>query len=144
MKSIEQIIKETAAGFEGYTYIYETWEDADMRLEKLSYPAIVCVMPTSGYTTIRNGRVYDQENIALAFLDMVPRNAEGEDNGEVITRMKNAGARFFDMLNKTRQFEPLTQIPYEVVCEQLSTIVSGVIFQPAITQKIGVCPENIE
>lgn len=141
MKSIEQIIRETAAKMQGYTYIYETWEDADAKLEKMTFPAIVCVMPTSGTTTIRNGRIYDTENVALAFLDSVPRNAEGEDNGEVINAMKVAGAKFFDLLNKSGELEPISSIPYEVVCEQLSTIVSGVIFQPAVSQKIGYCPE---
>lgn len=141
MKSIEQIIREAAAKMQGYTYIYETWEDADAKLEKMTFPAIVCVMPTSGTTTIRNGRIYDTENVALAFLDSVPRNAEGEDNGEVINAMKVAGAKFFDLLNKGGELEPLSSIPYEVVCEQLSTIVSGVIFQPAVSQKIGYCPE---
>lgn len=141
MKSIEQIIREAAAKMQGYTYIYETWEDADAKLEKMTFPAIVCVMPTSGTTTIRNGRIYDTENVALAFLDSVPRNAEGEDNGEVINAMKLAGAKFFDLLNKSGELEPLSSIPYEVVCEQLSTIVSGVIFQPAVSQKIGYCPE---
>lgn len=141
MKSIEQIIRDTAAKMDGYTYIYETWEDADTKLEKMTFPAIVCVMPTSGTTTIRNGRIYDTENVALAFLDSVPRNAEGEDNGEVINAMKVAGAKFFDLLNKSGELEPLSSIPYEVVCEQLSTIVSGVIFQPAVSQKIGYCPE---
>lgn len=141
MKSIEQIIREAAAKMQGYTYIYETWEDADTKLEKMTFPAIVCVMPTSGTTTIRNGRIYDTENVALAFLDSVPRNAEGEDNGEVINAMKVVGAKFFDLLNKSGELEPLSSIPYEVVCEQLSTIVSGVIFQPAVSQKIGYCPE---
>lgn len=141
MKSIEQIIREAAAKMQGYTYIYETWEGADTKLEKMTFPAIVCVMPTSGTTTIRNGRIYDTENVALAFLDSVPRNAEGEDNGEVINAMKVAGSKFFDLLNKSGELEPLSSIPYEVVCEQLSTIVSGVIFQPAVSQKIGYCPE---
>lgn len=141
MKSIEQTIREAAAKMQGYTYIYETWEDADAKLETMTFPAIVCVMPTSGTTTIRNGRIYDTENVALAFLDSVPRNAEGEDNGEVINAMKAAGAKFFDLLNKSGELEPLSSIPYEVVCEQLSTIVSGVIFQPAISQNIGYCPE---
>lgn len=141
MKSIEQVIRETAERMEGYTYIYETWEDADMKLEKLAYPAIVCVMPTSGNTTIRNGRIYDEENVAIAFLTLVPRNAEGEDNGKAINEMKVAGAKFFDLLNKSGELEPVTQLPYEVVCEQLSSIVSGVIYQPVITQRIGYCPE---
>lgn len=141
MKSIEQIIRETAAQMDGYTYIYETWEDADTKLDQLNYPAIVCVMPTSGTTTIRNGRIFDMEYVSLAFLDIVPRNAEGEDNGKVITAMKVAGAKFFSLLNKSGELEPVTNLPYEVVCEQLASIVSGVIFQPAISQRIGYCPE---
>mgnify|MGYP000031363420 CR=1 FL=1 len=94
MATIRETLKQLAADtLPDYTYLFEDWDTADTKLEKLNYPAIVCIIPASGTTEIRNGRVYDTVNVALAYLDTVPRGAEGEDNGECIDRMKVAGAR---------------------------------------------------
>ena len=90
MATIRETLKQLAADtLPDYTYLFEDWDTADTKLEKLNYPAIVCIIPASGTTEIRNGRVYDTVNVALAYLDTVPRGAEGEDNGECIDRMKD-------------------------------------------------------
>ena len=71
MKSIEQTIREIAAEhFPTFTYVFENWEDADTKLERLEYPAIVCVLPT--------GELSDEE------LD----NVAGGCGGEEITEPK--------------------------------------------------------
>lgn len=140
MATIESTIKQIAAEhFPSYSYVFDNWLEADSKLEHLDYPAIVCVMPVSGRTDFRNGRVYDTENIALAFLDLAPRGADGEDNEDVYSRMKVAGARFIDHINKTRAFEPIDNVAYDVICENLTTIVSGIMYQLTVTQRIGDC-----
>lgn len=140
MNTIESTIKEIAAEqFAGFSYVFDTWDRADTKLEKLSYPAIVCVMPVSGQTTIKGGRIRDTENIALAFLDAAPRGADGEDNEEVYNRMKVAGAKFLQAINETRKFEPIESAYYEVICERLSTIVSGIMYSLQINQTVGGC-----
>ena len=74
MATIRETLKQLAADtLPDYTYLFEDWDTADTKLEKLSYPAIVCIIPASGTTEIRNGRVYDTVNVALAYLDTVPR-----------------------------------------------------------------------
>lgn len=139
--TIESIIQSIARqAFPEWSYVYDNWQTADAKLEHLSYPAIVCIMPVSGTVEIRNGRVYDKENIALAFLDLVPRDAEGEDNGRVCNEMKAAGGKFIGLLNKSRMVEPLAgEQQYTTVYEQLSTVVTGVIYQLSVKQVIGVC-----
>ena len=123
-----------------YTYLFEDWDTADTKLEKLSYPAIVAVIPASGTTEIKNGRVYDTVNVAVAFLDTVPKGAEGDDNGECIDRMKVAGAKMIRAINQSHKFEPLEgQQYYETIIERLSTIVSGVMYSLQLTQSIGGC-----
>lgn len=141
METIREMLKQIAGDtFPDWTYLFEDWNTADTKLEKLSYPAIVCVIPASGTTEIRNGRVYDTVNIALAFLDTAPRGAEGDDNGELIDRMKVAGAKMIQTLNKSHKFEPLEgQQYYETIIERLSTIVSGVMYSLQLTQSIGEC-----
>ena len=97
-----------------------------MKLEKLSYPAIVCILPTGGETKIQNGRVYDTEYLALAFLDKAPRHAEGEENAEVYNRMKVAGWTFIERMNDT-------------ICERLATVVTGVMFSLTLKEREGRC-----
>lgn len=140
MATIESTLKEIAQEqFKDFSYVFDNWYDADAKLERLEYPAILCVMPTSGQTEIINGRIYDTEDVAIAFLDLAPRGAEGEDNEEVYTRMKVAGARFIQAINNSKQFDPIDRIDYSIICEQLATIVSGVMYTMKLTQRIGVC-----
>lgn len=144
MATTRERIKEIAQGaFPDWTYLFEDWNDADTKLERLEYPAIVCIVPASGMTEIRNGRVYDTVNVAVAFIDKAPRGAEGEDNGEVIDRMKMAGARFIRAVNQSGAFEPLEgQQYYETIIERLATIVSGVMYSLQLTQRIGDCEDD--
>lgn len=140
METIEDIIKTIAKEqFADFTYVFENWEDADAKLEKLPYPAIVCVMPTGGSVSMRTGRVFDREYVALAFLDLAPMGAEGEENREIYTRMKQAGISFIEALNKSGKIEPITEAPYDTICERLATVVTGVMFQLEIKQRKGQC-----
>ena len=140
METIEALIRQTAAEqFADFSYVFENWEDADAKLEKIQYPAIVCVLPTGGSVSMRTGRVFDTEYVALAFLDKAPRGAEGEDNKEIYTRMKLEGIRFLNALNKSGKIEPIEQAPYDTICERLATIVTGVLFQLTIKQRRGTC-----
>lgn len=141
MATIREILKDMATElFPDFTYLFEDWETADTKMEKLEYPAIIAVIPASGTTEVKNGRVYDTVNIAIAFLDTAPRGAEGDDNGIVIDRMKVAGAVLINKINRSRLFEPLEgKQSYETIIEKLSTIVSGVMYSLTLTQKIGEC-----
>lgn len=140
MHTIEGTIKEIAEKrYNAFSYVFENWADADTKLEKLSYPAIVCVMPVGGMMGVRNGKVKDTEYVGLAFLDKAPRGAEGEDNERIYNRMKEVAATFVEELNKTRRFEPITEIPYDIICEQLATVVSGILLQLTIKQQVGGC-----
>lgn len=136
----EELKKIATAELPGWTYVYEDWNTADRVMEKLSYPAVLCVVPASGQTEIRNGRVYDSVNVAVAFLDSVPRGADGEDNGATIDRMKTAGAKLIRALNNSHKFEQLQgKQYYDTIIERLSTIVSGVMYSLQLTQRIGDC-----
>lgn len=141
MTTIRQTLRQIAGEkFPEWTYLFESWNDADTKMEKLDYPAIICIVPASGTTEIRNGKVYDSVNIAVAFLDIAPRDAEGEENGEIIDRMKVAGAKMVQAINDSKVFEPLEGPQYyETIMERFSTIVSGIMYSFRITQRIGDC-----
>lgn len=141
MTSIEEKIKAVAKSeaFAGYSYIFENWYDADTAISRATLPAIIAILPVNGNITFRNGRTYDTENIAIAFVDKVPRNANGEDNAETYNRMKATGIQFIKALNASGYFEPLAeQQPYQVICEQMADIVTGVFFSLQL-QEVGRC-----
>lgn len=139
--SIEDKIREIAeTQFSGFSYCFEDWYDADTRLEKMTFPAILLVMPIGGSVEYRNGKAYDSENVCLCFLDKAPRGAEGDDNKKIYTAMKGSGTRFLQAVNDSGYFVPLQgEQPYDLVYEQLSTIVSGVMYTLTLKQLIGEC-----
>ncbi len=139
--TIEEKIGQLAADkFSDFSYMLEDWYDADMAVERLTLPAIICLLPVSGNIEYRNGRNYDTVNIALAFIKAVPRNANGEDNDKAFNEMKDAGRRFIAELNKSGFFEPIGGlINYYTIYEQLSSIVTGVYFELTLTAKSGRC-----
>lgn len=140
METIEALIRQTAEEqFTDFSYVFENWEDADAKLEKIQYPAIVCVLPTGGSVSMRTGRVYDTEYIAIAFLDLAPIGAEGEENEAIYSRMKQEGIRFIEALNQSGKVEPITDAAYDTICEQLATVVTGVMFQLTVKQRRGQC-----
>lgn len=141
MDTIESIIRQVAEDkFPAFTYVFESWTDADAKMERLRYPAILCVMPTAGVMSIRNGVTYDTEYIGLAFLDMAPRGADGDDNERVYTSMKNVAVKFINELNRTRKIDPIERVNYDIICERMASIVSGVLLQLEVRQRrIGGC-----
>lgn len=127
--------------FGGFSYVFENWYDAGTAIDQLPLPAIICVLPIDGNIRERNGRTYDAENIVIAFVDKIVRDADGSENSEVYNRMKFEGWRFLQACNKSGYFEPIgvEQVHYSVIYEQLSTIVTGVAFDLQLTERLGRC-----
>lgn len=141
MMSIEEKIKEIANSpqFAAYGYVFENWYDASSAVSRVALPAIITILPVNGTIQFHNGRTYDSENIAIAFVDKVPRDANGEDNAATYNQMKAVGIEFIKALNASGYFMPLSENqPYQVICEQLSDIVTGVFFTLQL-QEVGRC-----
>lgn len=136
--NIDEKLKEIATGeaFAEFSYVFENWYDADRAIEHLQLPAIISVLPFSGGIERRNGRVSDQQNFAIAFVDKVQRNALGEDNAAVYNRMKQRGVDFLNAIDASGYFEALPQyVPYHVICERLSSIVTGIMFDLTLKEQ---------
>lgn len=140
-KSVEGKLKDIAnEKFPEMSWVFDDWKSIDRKLSKLPLPAIVCVMPVSGTLTFKNGRVKDKPNCYLVFLDKVQKDADGDDNEEVYTRMKDEAVRFVKELNKSGQFEQIDgEIPYDVISEGMSDVLTGVGIPLSIKELMGVC-----
>lgn len=139
--NIDAKIREIVASeLPGFSYVFENWYDADTAVDRMALPAIICVLPVSGTLELRNGRSRDSENLQIAFVDKVPRNANGEDNAAVYNNMKDAAVRFLRGVQKSGYFAPLPDsISYRVICERLSSIVTGVCLELELEELSGTC-----
>lgn len=133
MKSISEKLAAIAKAddeFKTWSFVYENWYDADTVTDRVGLPAIICILPASGEVEERNGRSYTTENLILAFVDKVEHRADGHDNEVVKNNMLAAARRYFRLVNNSGYFTPLPQrMPFNVVYQQLSSIVTGVTFE---------------
>lgn len=138
--TIEEKIAAIAASeeFATYSYIFDNIYRIDERMEHTPLPAIVCTLPAGGSMRIRNGKVYDTENVLVGFFDVVNHDADGEDNAEVYNRMKDLGIAFVRAMNESGMFDHVETWRYEVWCVRLANIVTGVFFDIEI-QDVGRC-----
>lgn len=139
--SVEKKLKQIADGhFTGWSWVFDDWKGVDRALAKADVPAIVCIMPTGGTMTFRRGRVWDSPNCLLAFVDKVARDADGESNEEVYTRMKHEAMRFVGAMNKSGLFDPIDgDVVYDTFAEGTANILTGVMLSMVVKEVESLC-----
>ena len=128
--TIDEAIKKIATEdeqFSQFTYIFDDWWDVDQAVSRAKLPAIAHVLPIGGSMTMRNGRIYDREYVSVAFVDKVARDASGEDQRVVFERMKDAAKAFVRTANASGYFQSVIAWNYDVIYNQLASIVTGVM-----------------
>lgn len=137
--TLEQKLKYIAETyFSDCSYIFENLYRADERMETESFPAIVATVPTGGEVVVRNGRIYDRENLLLGFFDLVQHDANGEDSAEAYNRMKTLGFRFIQRMNESGLFRYITNMTYNIWNDRYSNIATGVFFNIQL-EDLGRC-----
>lgn len=139
--TIDEAIKKIATEdeqFSQFTYIFDDWWDVDQAVSRAKLPAIAHILPIGGSMTMRNGRVYDRENVSVAFVDKVARDASGEDQRVVFERMKDAAKAFVRTANTSGYFQSVIAWNYDVIYNQLASIVTGVMLTLEIEDN-GAC-----
>lgn len=142
--SVEKKIKSVAEGMVGFTYVYEDWTRADLRLDRLPLPAIINLLPVSGAMSLKMDQFKDKPNCMFVFVDKVNKDADGKDNDAVFERMKSAAMVFIARMNDSGLFDPIEgDIPYSVILEKLSPIVTGISISVQVKEAKGVCTRNL-
>lgn len=138
---IEDKIRQIAEDeFPEYSYIFEDWNAAAEVADRVLLPAIICILPVGGHLNMAHGMLRDSEDLALAFVDKVARDANGDDNEAVYTRMKAAAARFLYELDTCRHFEPLPEkVRYTTIYESASAYYTGVFVELTLEERRGTC-----
>jgi hypothetical protein len=142
--SVEKKIKSVAESMVGFTYVYEDWTRADLRLDRLPLPAIINLLPVSGAMSLKMDQFKDKPNCMFVFVDKVNKDADGKDNDAVFERMKSAAMVFIARMNDSGLFDPIEgDIPYSVILEKLSPIVTGISISVQVKEVKGVCTRNL-
>lgn len=139
--SIESKIREIAKEkFASFSYVFEDWNGAAEEIDRVSLPAIVCILPVGGYLNFSRGLVKDREDCILAFVDKVSRDANGEDNEQVYSSMKEKAAGFITALNESHYFEPIDgNVKYTTILESASAYFTGVFVELTLKELQGAC-----
>lgn len=127
--TIDQAIKNIATSelFDGFSYVFDDMYDADQAISHIKkLPCIIHVLPIGGTMTVRNGRIYDREEVAICFVGKVRRDANGDDHRQVFEAMKDAAMRFIAAMNESDDIGNVTVVSYGIMYNQLASIVTGV------------------
>lgn len=128
-KIIERIVREKL----GVSFLFDDWRTVDRALARTTLPVCVCVMPVNGTLSVRRGRYTDKPNLYVAFLDKVPKDANGEDNRQVYERMKAMMVKFIAEVNASTELEDIDgEVPYDIFTEEMSDILTGVGFSLSV------------
>lgn len=117
-----------------WTFVFDNWDDADRTISKAPLPAVIQLLPFGGTLTERNGRQRNSQEFSVAFVDKAQKDADGDDQSEVYSRMVQAAAKFQKALNASGWFEPVTDVRYTVIYMQLSSIITGVYIDVTLTE----------
>lgn len=128
----------------GVSFVFEDWTLANVEIDNKPLPAVVYVLPASGELNFKNGNIRDNQNGMLAFLDKTSLDSNGQDNDCVVDRMKSLAMRYIVKLNETGYFEPLGGVmKYQVAYNKLNAVTSGIVFEVALKEVIGICERNL-
>lgn len=142
MTTVEQKIKSVVDKMEGLTYVFDNWQTANLRLDKLPFPAVVNVLPVSGRFNMGKNQLKDYPNMLIAFLDKTDFDFDGENNDLIVEKCKNLAREFILRANESRLFEYIEgDIYYSVVYDKLDVNVTGVVIEltPKEINGIGLC-----
>lgn len=138
-QSVERKIASVAAKLEGVTYLYDNWATANVRLDRLEFPAIINLLPVSGQFDISRTTLRDCPDCMIAFADKTRFDFDGVENDEVIERCKALAVRFIRELNKSGLFEwTSTDILYSVFYDKLDVNITGIVVELRLKEVQGV------
>lgn len=138
-ESVERKIASVAESMQGITYLFDNWATANVRLDRLPFPAIINVLPVSGKFSLSRTQLRDCPNCMLAFADITELDFDGVANDEVIERCKGYAVDFIKMLNKSGLFEPVEgDVPYSVFYDKLDANITGITIELQLKEIHGV------
>lgn len=139
--TVEQKVKAIVDSMnEDVEYMFMNWAQANVKLDKVTRPSIVYVLPPSGTLTFSWKDVKDAPNSQIGFICNTKFDFNGRENDGIIEAMKRLCIRFIRKLNESGYFEPIveTSLTYRVMYDYLDANVTGIIIDPTLIEVVGV------
>lgn len=137
--TVEQKIKSVVDKMKGVTYIFDNWQTANVRLDKLTFPAVLNVLPVSGNFHIGPSQLKDYPNCMFAFMDKTDLDFDGTENDAIVEKCKNMAKEFILLLNRSGLFEPISgSVPYSVFYDKLNVNVTGITISIQLKEVSGI------
>ena len=78
--TVEQKIKKIVDSMEGVSYLFDNWQTANIRLDKIKLPAVLNLLPVSGTFNLGRQQLRDCPNCMMAFMDKTKFDFDGTEN----------------------------------------------------------------
>ena len=88
---------------EGVSYLFDNWQTANIRLDKIKLPAVLNLLPVSGTFNLGRQQLRDCPNCMMAFMDKTKFDFDGTENDAVIEGCKNKAKEFIVGCSKKYQ-----------------------------------------
>lgn len=135
--TVEERIKKVVENM-GISYVFDNWTTANVKLDNVTFPAMVNVLPASGRFVVGKARLSDAPNCMFAFLDKTDFDFDGTENDAIIERCKVLAKKFIKEINESGSFEQIEgDVPYSVVYDKLDVNVTGVLIEMQVKEAIG-------
>lgn len=139
-RTIQQRIKAVAERFKGCKYLFMNWAQFNVELSEISNdtPSIVYLLPPAGRFRFKNNgmSITDMPETQIAFLIGTEQDFDGEENDELVEKMKRLAEMFIIALNESGDFEMIDgeEITYQVPYDTMDDNLTGVIINLPIVE----------
>jgi hypothetical protein len=139
MITVEEKIRSIAEQIKGVNYIFDSWQNANIRLDEEQFPVIVNVLPASGTLKLGKQQLKDFQNCMIAFLDKTDFDFDSLENNAIVERCKNIAKEFILRVNESDLFEDIEEeIFYSVIYDKLDANVTGIMIELELRETKGL------
>lgn len=143
--TVQEKIKSVLEGI-GENYLYDSYYLANMRLDKMSFPVVLNVLPISGSLTVSGRQIKESVNCLIAFMEKCNLDENGEDMDVLMEKCKTRAKRFILELYNTDYFDSrqITNISYQNDYGTFDVHACSVILQCTLVETVGdgICYKN--
>lgn len=138
--TVEQKIRSIVESMgDGVNYMFKNWSQANDEIDHIDGPTIIYVLPPSGELDFDYSQVKDYPLSQIAFVASTEFDFEGEENDNIIERMKRLCIRFIKSLNASGLFELIEgRLSYRVLYDYFDQNVTGIVITPPLIEEEGV------
>lgn len=137
-KKVKSVVEAMNVDGAAINYMFANWAQVNVKIGKVKEPTIVYVLPASGDIDISWKEIKDNPEAKIAFIDRTNFDFDGEENDEIIERMKHLCYQFVMKLNESELFEKIEgKLHYQVIYNHLDENVTGILISLTLKEVEG-------